>query len=637
MANNQPAPTSSPAWIMTAGAIICTVASVAGTIADRRELLWFTGAIVAVSFFVHVLTARDRRQAEGGKEAPKRYPQWARKAAVIGCIIFPLFAFAGFGWSMDWWDPFPAPPSKEKLILVSDFEKEAENALAIGGPIADEISDRVREFSNIEVRRMKDIVIDGPMAREAGTQAKASFVIWGRVNALDNDSVNLTSHFQILQEHDSEYLKALEEKSTKKQRILPVGKKVNMEMQQTLINEFNCTILMACGLVAYLEADHSVAVAILAEAIDACQTENAAENNHIAYYHLGNLHYKQGDFRTARENYQKAVELKPDDPQYRESLENASEAEKPDAEDADVPTEMLADEVIADDPEISEEADAEEMTAALTASISGEIVDDQQEDPKDTAPKDEYLGKKIGRSRLVDGSSRSLNLFFLSTVQKYGYVDRNLKIVIAPRFDEASPFQDGMARVLMGGAYGYINTKGDLVIPATYEEAHGFSEGLAGVVRKQRWGFIDKQGKVVIPFSYDDVWEFSDGLAKAQLGADMGFINKRNHPVIPFEHRKAESFSDGLAWVKTDLGYTFYDTKGKIAFKTRHRQVWSFSDGRAKAFNGRHYGFIDKQGKTVIPFKLRSVASFSGGKALVGSHQHGYYIDPDGNCVENCP
>lgn len=51
------------------------------------------------------------------------------------------------------------------------------------------------------------------------------------------------------------------------------------------------------------------------------------------------------------------------------------------------------------------------------------------------------------------------------------------------------------------------------IIAPQYEDAQTFSEGLAAVKQGGKWGFIDETGKVVIPFQYDYVGRFSEGRA----------------------------------------------------------------------------------------------------------------------------
>lgn len=51
------------------------------------------------------------------------------------------------------------------------------------------------------------------------------------------------------------------------------------------------------------------------------------------------------------------------------------------------------------------------------------------------------------------------------------------------------------------------------VIAPQYEDAGQFSDGLAAVKKNGKWGYIDEEGKVVIPFQYELAYDFNEGLA----------------------------------------------------------------------------------------------------------------------------
>ena len=57
---------------------------------------------------------------------------------------------------------------------------------------------------------------------------------------------------------------------------------------------------------------------------------------------------------------------------------------------------------------------------------------------------------------------------------KWGYLDSEGNLVISPKFDEACPFSEGLARVAVNRKSGYINPSGQLVVPLRYDEALGF-------------------------------------------------------------------------------------------------------------------------------------------------------------------
>ncbi|HLY27316.1 MAG TPA: WG repeat-containing protein [Aggregatilineales bacterium] len=74
---------------------------------------------------------------------------------------------------------------------------------------------------------------------------------------------------------------------------------------------------------------------------------------------------------------------------------------------------------------------------------------------------------------------------------KWGYVDQKSRFIIAPQYDVAHPFSEGLAAVDVANKCGYIDKTGQMVIepqfaevpPFTYEPAKSygpdFYEGLA--------------------------------------------------------------------------------------------------------------------------------------------------------------
>lgn len=62
------------------------------------------------------------------------------------------------------------------------------------------------------------------------------------------------------------------------------------------------------------------------------------------------------------------------------------------------------------------------------------------------------------------------------------------------------------------GKKGYINREGKLVIPYRYDNAEAFNEGLAAVEINKKSGFINKQGILVIPCQFDGAFAFNEGL-----------------------------------------------------------------------------------------------------------------------------
>jgi hypothetical protein len=172
-------------------------------------------------------------------------------------------------------------------------------------------------------------------------------------------------------------------------------------------------------------------------------------------------------------------------------------------------------------------------------------------------PLEEILGTRTAPEPLYDGH--------------WGYgVDG--AFVIAPQFDDAQPFSDGVAWVRFPDAPGWslIDETGAVLIGVSgFDEVRPFRRGLAAVARHGRWGAVDPAGTVVVPLDFDGfatalhdgryVDGFSDGgYAVVRRNGRSGVIDHTGTPLVPAVyaavvlHPVAFLVSDGLRWGALD-------------------------------------------------------------------------------------
>jgi hypothetical protein len=203
----------------------------------------------------------------------------------------------------------------------------------------------------------------------------------------------------------------------------------------------------------------------------------------------------------------------------------------------------------------------------------------------------------------------------------WGYVSRDGKVAIAPRFAYAEDFKEGLARVLVANGNlrtaGYIDKTGKLIIGAQFQQLDdearlngSFSEGLAVVKANGKYGYINKAGVTVIAPQYDRVGAFREGLAWVSRGGKYGYIDKTGKVAIALQFENAYDFSEGLAHVEklNDLGFSrdgFIDKTGKLVIENKYGVAGSFSEGLAYVSEGPNDngGFINKQGQMLLPLK----------------------------------
>ena len=97
-----------------------------------------------------------------------------------------------------------------------------------------------------------------------------------------------------------------------------------------------------------------------------------------------------------------------------------------------------------------------------------------------------------------------LTPFFSASNNKYGYKTREGKQVVAPKYDLAYGFTEGLAAVRLNGKYGYINETGKEVVAPKYDFTWKFIGGFAAVKLAGKTGFIDLSGKEVVAPIYEE-------------------------------------------------------------------------------------------------------------------------------------
>ena len=171
--------------------------------------------------------------------------------------------------------------------------------------------------------------------------------------------------------------------------------------------------------------------------------------------------------------------------------------------------------------------------------------------------------------------------------EKWGLINKEGDTVIEPMFDSPSIVSEGLIAVEKDKKWGYIDTSGSWVVEPQYENAWPFYDGRALVMMPtghlynpsayDKWRFLDKSGNDVIDFADCDYWpnygsRFSEGLAPIELRDKWGFIDTQGNLVIEpeFKHVGVPHFSEGLASIKKEKQgkYVYINKKGQVEIET---------------------------------------------------------------------
>lgn len=193
-------------------------------------------------------------------------------------------------------------------------------------------------------------------------------------------------------------------------------------------------------------------------------------------------------------------------------------------------------------------------------------------------------------------------------IDRWGFYDKLGHLAIPGPFGAgAGRFVDGLAAVARHGerTVGFIDSSGSFVIAPRFEQAGSFSEGLAAARTASGWGFVDLSGRFVIAPRFESVVEFSQGLAAARLNGRWGYIDRIGRMAVEAQFQEAAPYSEGLAAVCCDEGRTRYiDVSGRWAFEATFSpgisRAGRYIDGVALVETGTTgLAYLDRNGRVV--------------------------------------
>ncbi|MFH0819589.1 MAG: WG repeat-containing protein [bacterium] len=279
------------------------------------------------------------------------------------------------------------------------------------------------------------------------------------------------------------------------------------------------------------------------------------------------------------------------------------------------------------------------------------------------------------RNNLAIKDEEFLPMRFGGLFSKYGYINKEGKILIKPKFFYVENFSDGLAKVMINDSLpfgffprgiktGYINKKGKFVIKPTLREGSfecpgNFHEGVVRICIRDKVGYMNRRGEFITKPIFDDGFDFFEGIGRVRIGDKKGFINTEGKYIVEpkfgsatdfseglaavclegeknYEHRCGFidktgkfvigsqlfisiplSFSEGLAAVETKNGWGFIDRTGKFVIEPGFKGAENFRDSIARVYTQKRFALIDKTGQVISPLEVNDVDYFFEGLAAI--------------------
>lgn len=179
--------------------------------------------------------------------------------------------------------------------------------------------------------------------------------------------------------------------------------------------------------------------------------------------------------------------------------------------------------------------------------------------------------------------------------------------------------------------WGYITSDRKLVITPKYSDASWFSEGMAPVKVNGKWGFIDRSGKMVIPAKFTSVKPFRKGFvengtsagdtvlfAAATLGnSDVEVcINKKGQtmkgcPAIA--ENTIEGNNEPVKSVTTQKSYNLPNNSGLFDKIIDDYKIEGSDETFYLAMKGDMYGVFNSKFETIVPFEYNKISIVNSG------------------------
>lgn len=163
---------------------------------------------------------------------------------------------------------------------------------------------------------------------------------------------------------------------------------------------------------------------------------------------------------------------------------------------------------------------------------------------------------------------------------------------------------------------GFIDAKGALRIAPVFDGALRFSEGLAAVqdVTTRKMGAIDAHGEWVIPPRFDKLRWFSEGLCPYQAGPLLGFIDRNGRTKIKAAFHEARGFQEGVAAVRRGYdGARYIRKNGAVVAESAGVPCVGGPDSAARP-EDRSFRLYRFEGQDANPAAIRFRARVQGGR-----------------------
>jgi len=149
------------------------------------------------------------------------------------------------------------------------------------------------------------------------------------------------------------------------------------------------------------------------------------------------------------------------------------------------------------------------------------------------------------------GTDLIRDYYIFNLDDKTALYDIEGKLIAAPKYDSIYLIDSVKGLFLVGTKilhsvkFGFIDKNNRLVIPPKYDKATDFSHGLSVVTLNQKSGALNIKGKIIIPIIYNSVTILNDRVIKVTRNGRSGIVSFHGEQILPLDYKQIESYIVG--------------------------------------------------------------------------------------------
>ena len=146
---------------------------------------------------------------------------------------------------------------------------------------------------------------------------------------------------------------------------------------------------------------------------------------------------------------------------------------------------------------------------------------------------------------------------------KYGFLDKDLNIVIPFFYKDALRFHDGLAIVKYEDEWGFINKTNDFVSLAEFQKAGPFYKGQALVQVNEKLMAINSRKEITQEFDYDSALDSIKGHYITERFGKLGLMDHALNEIFPPMFDKIKNFNEGILFYSNEKKDGVCNTEGE--------------------------------------------------------------------------